>query len=97
MLVIWYSYRKLWEFQDNDGLHISAIDVMFEFYSHIFCKNHEYQYEAWNQREEIFTKVCLRKVNDLKAPFSLATTPRCKGGCNFFSMNGSTLPLIPTL
>ena len=24
------------------------------------------------------------KVGDQKAPFSIATTPRCKGGCNSF-------------
>ena len=35
--------------------------------------------------------------SDQKAPFSIATTPRCRGGCNFFSLDCSTLPLSLTL
>ena len=34
---------------------------------------------------------------DLKAPFSVATTPRCRGSSVPLSLDCSTLPLIPTL
>ena len=34
---------------------------------------------------------------DPKAPFSIATTPSCRGGYYSFSVKCSTLPLIPTL
>ena len=37
------------------------------------------------------------KVGDPKAPFLIATTPRCKGGRYSFSMDCSSLPLIRTL
>ena len=34
---------------------------------------------------------------DQKAPFSIATTPRCRGECLLLSLDCSTLPLIRTL
>ena len=36
-------------------------------------------------------------VGDPKAPFSIATTPRCRGGSYFLFLDHSTLPMILTL
>ena len=42
-------------------------------------------------------KLATAVEGDQKDPFSIATTPRCRGGCDLLSQDYSTLPLIRTL
>ena len=52
------------------------------------------------QSEQFWTNILAKDTiveGDSKDPFSIATTQKCRGGCNFFSLDCSTLTLIVTL
>ena len=53
-------------------------------------------HEVCTTKSYIFSCLTVIEV-DPNAPFSIATTPRCRRGCYYLSLDCSTLPLIRTL